>query len=443
MAEQRKIIISLKAVTKGFNNIMDTTRKKVQQVGHNMNTFGRTLALPMANLNMMNKNNIKIRDSGVRAANTLRLMTHGLKGFKMEALGVMFFGMMLQNTFMGFLRPVMEAYGVFELFRLMLLVLFLPTMEMLFPIMLSIMDWFMNLSEPVKQAAGIFTLFGIAIGFILFVLGTFALGIGSVIQFMPIIGTAIAKIGVLLAGLAGPLLVVGAILVALALGIYLAWKTNFMNIKDSVAMVFKGIKQIFSGVFKWISGIIKFFVALFKGDLDGMWSAVKIIGSGIKEIWKGVFNFVIGILSTIGIALLKLLSGVLISLAKFIIKILGWIKTNIKKITDAIWNVLPEWLKKLLTGGFSIVGSITDKAKGLYSGLTRKDDFIWRPGSGAISINPNDTLVGYKGDSPFGSGGGGTNITNNFYGFTNNELNRELDNRDRRIVNEIGRIVKQ
>src|SRR3990167_4780151 len=52
-----------------------------------------------------------------RVANRVRLMTHGLKGFRMEALGVMFFGMMLANTFTGLLRPALDASGAFDLVR--------------------------------------------------------------------------------------------------------------------------------------------------------------------------------------------------------------------------------------------------------------------------------------------------------------------------------------
>jgi len=56
--------------------------------------------------------------------------------------------------------------------------------------------------------------------------------------------------------------------------------------------------------------------------------------------------------------------------------------------------------------------------------------------------NGNDTLVGFKGSSPFGGGGGAMNITNNFNGFTMTDLERMLDSRDRRLVEEVRRISK-
>ena len=37
-----------------------------------------------------------------------------------------------------------------------------------------------------------------------------------------------------------------------------------------------------------------------------------------------------------------------------------------------------------------------------WSSLNEENDFIWRPGQSPISINPNDNLIGFKGNNPMG-----------------------------------------
>jgi hypothetical protein len=117
-------------------------------------------------------------------------------------------------------------------------------------------------------------------------------------------------------------------------------------------------------------------------------------------------------------------------------------------VKNAILGLFPSWARDAMwsSGSFMIdVGQNIVKGAGETVGNIGKSlkltDFVWRPGSLPATISPTDTLVGYKGTSPFG--GGETHITNNFYGFTRDELRRELDDRDARIVDEIRRLVKQ
>jgi hypothetical protein len=90
--------------------------------------------------------------------------------------------------------------------------------------------------------------------------------------------------------------------------------------------------------------------------------------------------------------------------------------------------------KFVLDMGGQAVNSLTGGIKS-FLGM---DDFIWRPGQAPISINPNDTLVGTKG----GMGGGQVTVVNNFYGFTQSDLDRALDDSNRRTVDAIRGLVK-
>ncbi len=111
----------------------------------------------------------------------IRRLTHGFRGFKMEMLGVMFFGMGIQRFFMGLLKPAMQMAGIFDLLNVILGVLFLPIILALLDPLLRLGDWLMNLSDSTKLMIGKIVIFGAALGTALFFVGMFALGIGSLI----------------------------------------------------------------------------------------------------------------------------------------------------------------------------------------------------------------------------------------------------------------------
>ena len=89
------ILVRLKANTKAFANQMRMPPVAMRKM---YNAAG-----------VMNKNFKKNITTGQRWALGIRKMTHGLRGFRMEMLGVMFFGMGLQKFFTGLLRPALEA----------------------------------------------------------------------------------------------------------------------------------------------------------------------------------------------------------------------------------------------------------------------------------------------------------------------------------------------
>lgn len=463
-----KVQVVIQAVTQGFRRGLDRTNKKLMGAQKNMKGFGQVMMAPMENFKVMNKRMAVMKTGGGRLAHGIRNMTHGMRGFRMEMLGVMFFGMMLQRMFLGLLQPVMEAFGVMDLFRLMLLVLFLPIMETIFPYLLQMMEWFMNLPEPVKKAIGILVLIGVVVGTLLMIIGTFSLGIGSIIQMISAASGVLAGFGLSFTALLGPILIAAAIIAAIAYGIWLAFQENFLNIRAFIEMIWDGITQFLGGAFDIIMGLVDFFTALFEGDLDKLWAAVIRIFTGIYNVIVGFFRAVIGFVGTVLIGVGRLLWGIiniLISIGQRIWgflndlfgglpqKLFDWgvnmikalakgIISMTKVVVDAIWGLFPPWLRDLIVGAGTFVA---DVGAGIWNFFTGggQDDFIWRPGQGATAINPNDTLVGFKGEPPFGGGGGGeANITNNFYGFTKDDLNRELDDRDRRLVDELRRLVK-
>lgn len=428
----------------------------------NMNWRG-IVNLSMGDYQTLAKSQKRISSTSGRAMMGMRNLTHGMKGFRMEALGVMFFGMAMQRMFAGFLKPVSEAFGITELFGDMLTVLFLPIMEEIFPALLKVAMWFMNLPDPVKKAIGVFVLVGMALGTILMILGTLALGLGSLILFWPLIsGAAVsAMVGVALA--LAPIIGIIAIIVLIVVGMMIAWKENFLGMKKIVSFFFSGVKDIFMGLVSFISGIFLIIKGIFMGDWTMIWEGVKkIFWGALKAIW-GIIKILIGGIGAIFVGLIRIVWSVIkliiapfVWLWNFLVghslipdlinAIVDWFKKLPGKIWDVVKgigkmiakgfvNLLPDWIVDILKKGISFVGKIFNRG----GSSKREDDFIWRPGQGSVSINPNDTLVGFKGSPPNLGGTSGGSTTNNFYGFTTDDLKRELDDRDRKMVSEMER----
>jgi len=129
-----------------------------------------------------------------RLSNAMAAGQKKAKGFKMELLGTFFFGKMLQDTFFGLLKPIMETFGVFELFSTMLQVLFLPIMESLFPIMLKVMMWFMDLDPSTQKMIGGIVVATAAFGGLLFAASAVELGLNA-LHDAAITGGVLSKFG--------------------------------------------------------------------------------------------------------------------------------------------------------------------------------------------------------------------------------------------------------
>ena len=142
---------------------------------------GQVMRMNQEVLGKYNKEGRKFNTTGARMANRFRMMTHGARGFRMEMLGVMFFGMALQRVFSGLIKTSLEWMGVTEIFSQTLGILFLPIAEVVLEWALKFLNFVLKLTETQKKAIGWFVLVGIAVGTLIFLIGTLALGIGSMI----------------------------------------------------------------------------------------------------------------------------------------------------------------------------------------------------------------------------------------------------------------------
>ena len=244
-----------------------------------------------------------------KMGNKVRMMTHGMRGFKMEMLGVMFFGMGMVRLFSGLLKPSANLFGIFELWGTLLEIVFLPIMTLLFDKFMEFFEWVLTWDEDTKMFVGTLVLFGLVLGGFLMLFGMIALGVGSVIlafgAFLPItgivmgvfVGLGLLVVGVVkiiqgkLEGIGLVIMGIGFILIA-----FIGWwalisiavgAAIYFIIKhwDRVKLFFKtlwiDIKIIF---FKGLMGIATMFFnnALIKFIMDKMgWSGVIGATAGI------------------------------------------------------------------------------------------------------------------------------------------------------------------
>lgn len=312
------IVARIRAINDGFSKVVDKVKQELGGLNSVANSSLDRMKKMTTKSGEMNRNFAESHTVLGRFMHRLKLSTHGLRGFRMEMLGVMFFGQMLQKTFAGLLQPAAEAYGIFDLWGATLLVVFLPVMELLAPMLIGFMTWLMDLGPGMKLAIGLFTLFGLVLAIVLGIMGAFALGIGSFLltAFIPALVITMAifylVIGVAmlfkkkLEGLGLILIAFGAILVAF--NIWWAWIPLVVGLAAFLVMhywkpivhFFKNlwwdVKIIFLQSIDFILSYIQMFVnwmakipiigSLFQGMSSGIDTARASIGNWIDETKK-------------------------------------------------------------------------------------------------------------------------------------------------------------
>jgi hypothetical protein len=302
----RKFIADLNDATKTRINF-DGTVESMKSLTQGMKTLG----ISQTDLNAyMRDNGVVLLENGkfmdkltgkvIRQAKVLRDATKQARGFKFEWLSIMFAGMALDRAFGGIVRSQLELFGVTDMMSSAWTLVMLPVMEQITPLIYALIDAFMNLPEPVKMAIGWFVLLAAGLGKILTFAGQAFLGFQGLIRLFPSIGTAIANagggitglgkvIGAFFGGLSATVLAVIAAIVLVVIGMYLAFKENFMGMKGIVTDFIDGFKQAFKGLIDVFKGVMNIIKGIFSGDGD-------LIVKGFTQIIKGLFNTVVGLI---------------------------------------------------------------------------------------------------------------------------------------------------
>lgn len=326
LAERQK---RLKLVQSGIN--LDQAEQKGlidsrEALGMNLNT-----------LNYVNAEQTRGYTTGGKWVNRIRQMTHSTRGFKMELLSVMFFGMALNRFFTGMLKPALQWTGLLDLMGVTLGIVFLPVAMALLDIMLPIFEYLMALPEPIKLFIGILVVAGAILGGFLMVIGMVGLGVGGlIIAFGSIVATLSAGLP-LLGWFAGGFATIAAIIGAVILS------TDTAN-AAFIGMGKEGAKT--GSIFDNIYGIISGFVNILPEPIKGLVKGLKPLLKAIQALFKGDFSKLSGIVTGI---IGKMIGTVQKTIIDGIIWVFGQLKTlpvigDVIILFEKVWNAVAGWL---------------------------------------------------------------------------------------------------
>jgi hypothetical protein len=115
------------------------------------------------------------------ALNTMQA-TMGARGFKMELLGVMFAGQNLSKTMTNWLQPAIQARNITEKWSRTMRDLFLPIIRAIEPAIKSLSNTLKGMPTGLKLFIGGFVILVAILGQLAYLVGSFGLAIGSLIQ---------------------------------------------------------------------------------------------------------------------------------------------------------------------------------------------------------------------------------------------------------------------
>jgi len=467
-----------------------------QKFANKNDTFGKSLFMTQENFVGMEKNGARMNTKMGRLGNTTRKLATGMKGFRMELLGVMFFGMGVSRMFTGLLGPAMEVFGFFDLFRVMLLVLFMPIVEMLFPLFLSIMEYFMNLSDRTKKMIGIFVLVGIALGFFLMILGVIGLGVGAIImvisqliqiggELFPVLGAWGAVAVGLIAGtttLTTSVSVFGGVLATLTVfiigvirkneGLVDAFASVGVTVTENMTL-WELLKATVGGAMDLMAN--KFGLGRKEGETWGDMIKSKFIDIGDEVLknnptlgkWYILFESVRDLIEGFDIeefldTLIDMSTSLsdIVDIGTDLIDFFGLVEdgaddleskvVTLTEIFTSLWEILKNIISmnlgkalaniiKLTVRLFNKSGSGSDNSNSGDEDMKTHGDFLFRPGQKPIGFSPNDTIIGTKGGLP--GGNNSFNITNNINVSDSAEIERMIDNNNSKLVDDIRRLT--
>jgi len=204
--------------------------------------FGDVMKMNLKQMGSFNNSNLKLKNSSANVAWALRMFTHGLRGFRMEMIGITFFGVGLTRFVEGLLQPATDAAGVFDMWNDTLELFFLPSLVKLLPALTDLNTALEKSPKELKTAVGDLIIVLEALGVVLAVGGTLALGIGSLTTAFSdsktsadLLKSSLKSLKTVMKG------------ISLTIGLVVAWKW----LKDAEAMA-KDVKTTLADRFKLI-----------------------------------------------------------------------------------------------------------------------------------------------------------------------------------------------
>ena len=206
---------------------------------------------------------------------------------------------------------------------------------------------FNNLPAPAQKMILIFGAIAAAIGPALIIIGQIISAIGA-------LGGVLAGVGAAIGSVAAPILIVIAVLAAL----YLAWKHNFLGIRDVVDVVWNAIQATFQRIKQIVSSVAGFL----KGELtfDQMVGQIQHQLEAIGAIWERVWGKISSFAQEVGPRIGELFTRAFTA----ILESVGISSERAQEIIQTAWTNIKNFFKTVWDGIRTIVQAGIEYIKG-------------------------------------------------------------------------------
>lgn len=204
-----------------------------------------------------------------------------MRGFHMENLSLLFFGMQLQRIFGGMIKRVTDLIGVNELWGAVLQTILMPILIPLVDLFAEMLDFF-NEHPKVAKMTGYFIIFAAVLGTVAFWGAQISLLMGSLVKLFPILRPVIVSLGAGFGYFIGILM--GLIFIVYQL--YKAFKNNFFGIRDEWEKLVEDFKELTQDLLDFFKETWEMIKAIFRGDWDAVWDHAKKAWESFKKYFK-------------------------------------------------------------------------------------------------------------------------------------------------------------
>lgn len=183
------------------------------------------------------------------------------------------------------------------------------------------------------------------------------------------VSTMVTAAGMSLTAFLTPVALVVAGIAALAI----AWKNNFMGMKDILSSVFDVIKQVFQTAFTFIKDIFSVFKSAFEGDWKGMWEGIKTL---VSNLWDNIIsligtalNAIVTIILNIGVSLLNAGYEAFNKIKDGALKAWDALKSWIEEVREDPVKAIKVLATSMWNAGADIFNNLWEGCKSVWSNL--------------------------------------------------------------------------
>jgi phage-related protein len=335
----------------------------------------------------------------------------------------MFAAMSVERSVGGIVKAQYDLFGITDLTASMWTDLMLPAMEDISGPIMDIESSIMNMPNGLKETVGwgvLFLNWGAKafsiIAQIILAIGGIKIAFPGIFAGLTKVGASITSLGEIFTGVVSTVGIAVAAITILFVGMYVAWKNNFLGMKKIVSDLWDAVKLIFVGIADFFRGIMNIIRGLITGNFETM-------VFGIRQLFQGLLTFLVGIFRAIG----NLVTAALIGAVTVTFNVVRTIINSIAFAIDKVLKITKAGTFSWRLGDLnSVVGSL---------GIPSFKDGGIMPYTGLAMLHQGERII------PNGQSSPSINVTYNVTVTDRYEMERLLRENNRNLVEEVKRSI--